>query len=192
MRIFILKIFGSIFFLLYISCSGERLKSTEHNDSLQYYILAFDYIKNSEELLEYGKKYGYSKLNEHLCVSSGLRVPTRIYFITDYIDYYFRNYSDSVKRIKRDSILLLPSEYTSGRQIIENTKIGNLAPKDNCRIQVFFLQFKENYLQASVILVDKYESNFYSFDDVVSTSLSYFFIFENKKIVKVFVNEITG
>jgi len=190
MKSFILIVLGIISFAFHFSCSSESIKTTKQNDSLQYYILAYDYLRNSEELFKYGIKYGLSNLKEHLCVSSGIRKPTRLFFIRDYIDYVFQNSSDSVKRIKSDSILLLQTEDGHGRQIRENIEIGDLAPKDNCRLQVFFMQFKENYLEASVRVVKKYESDFFSFDDIVTTSLSYFFIFENKKIVKVFIYEV--
>ena len=192
MKIFGLKILGIMCFAFCFSCTGDRLKSTEQTDSLEYYKMAFEYIRKSEELLKYANQYGISKVKKNLCVSSGLEKPIRGHFIKDYVDHYFQKYSDSVKNAKRDSLLRLPTEYSYGRHIIRNYGVGNLAPKSECSLEIFFQQFKENYLVASVYVVKKYESDVFSFDNVVNTSLSYFFIIENERIVKVFVYELTS
>ncbi len=192
MKMFLLIILVSICSVFSLSCSGEKLKNTEGIDSLEYYKMAFEYIKESKEILDYGNKYGLLNPEEHLCVSSGLQKPTRGYFIQEYVDYIFRDMSDSLRKAKRDSIILLSSEYTSDRRIRKYMKLDGLAPKTNCRLQVFFRQLRENYLEASVYLVQRHESDIFSFNNIVNTSLRCFFIFENERIVKVFVREFTS
>ncbi len=192
MTLSFLRILGVLSFVFYISCSGNRIKSNEGIDSLLYYKLAYNCIKESKELLEFGNKYGILNVGEHLCVSSGLEKPTRGHFIQEYVDYIYPDISDSMRRVKRDSIILLPSEYISDKRIRKYPELGGLALKADCRVQVFFRQFKENYLEASVYVVQRYESDIFSFDNIVSTSLICFFIFENERIAKAFIYEATS
>jgi hypothetical protein len=151
--------------------------------------LAYNFIEESPELRQYGERNQILMSNNELCVGSNLLNPARGYFLEAYIDYVFSGNSDSIKKIKRDSLLIYDSRYINQKNDSINFEISTIAKKDNCKLQIFFREFRENYLSAEIFIVQKYENNFLKFQNLDNTHLSYFFIFENKKIAMVSIKE---
>ena len=178
-----------MYFLLIFSFLINIFHAT-NDDDFEKYEKAYDYIVHASIIEDSFIHSKYSTLDTILIhVSNKLNNYSPRYFSQEILEYEYKGFNDSLRKIKLDSLWDLSSLIDDFKRIDEMSELDKLNRSEEINLLLFFSKISDNKLTAEIFQyrpdIGKKHNRYWS-----GTSVHFLFYFNEDDIEKVFYNVI--
>ena len=122
-----------------------------NDDDFEKYKKAYEYIEDApivKDVFLYSKHSYLDTVS--IFVSSKLNAYSPIYFIGEIIEYEYKDYNDSLKKIIEDSLRHLSRDIDEFSRIDEFNNLKKLNKDEDINLLLFFSKISDNKLTAEI------------------------------------------